>query len=71
MRSGRCAYPLIINNNDLLDMPEAAELVIQITFGGTNAQSEHPQHVGGIGRLLRMVSTIRVQWPQTRLTMGA
>ena len=50
-------YPLVVNYNDLFNTPKPAELVVQVSFSRTDTQAKHPQHVGGIGRLLRGVST--------------
>lgn len=51
------AHPLIIHDNDLLDMAETAELVVEVALYCTNAQAEYAQHVGWIRRLLRNVSS--------------
>lgn len=53
------AHPLIIYYHHLLHASESTELVIQVTLGRANAETKNSQHVGRIGRLLRLVSIQR------------
>ena len=48
---------MVIDDYDLLYVPEAAEFVVQVAFHGADAESEHAQHIGRVRRLLSHVST--------------
>jgi hypothetical protein len=48
--------PLIIYYSNFFNTTESAEFFVQVAFLSANAESEDPQHVRGIGRLLGFVS---------------
>ena len=50
------AHPLVVHNDDLFNAPEPTELVVEVPLGRPDAQTKYSQHVGRIGRLLRLVS---------------
>ena len=64
-------HPLVVHYDDLFNTSKPTELVIQIALGGPDNQAEYTQHVGGIGRLLRQVSTIARSEQTEQQTIGA
>ncbi len=57
---GKKTDPLIIDDGHFFDATESAELFIEITLLGTNAETKHTQDARGIGCLLGFVSIGRI-----------
>ena len=54
-------HSLIIHDDNLVNMAKTTELLVKVAFDCADAQPEHAQDVGRIGRLLGKVSPRKFQ----------
>lgn len=50
-------YPLIIHDGDLFNASEAGELIVEVTLGGANAETEDAEYTGWVRSLARQLGS--------------
>ena len=70
-KGGSQTDPLIIDNGNLVNPTKTTEFLIEVTFLGTNTQSEDTKNVGRIRRLLEIISIEKKLLNVNGQTIGA